>query len=61
MASLIQGPCEVLPAAKFKEESERRSQLGIEANEGLRAIFLCKYVYSFNNLACVKQKMNWID
>ncbi|XWS51813.1 hypothetical protein CRYUN_Cryun11dG0014700 [Craigia yunnanensis] len=45
MASLIQGPCEVLPAAKFKEESERRSQLGIEANEGLRAIFVCKWLY----------------
>ncbi|XVF70752.1 hypothetical protein PTKIN_Ptkin11bG0188000 [Pterospermum kingtungense] len=45
MASSIQGPCEVLPAAKFKEESERRSQLGAESNEGLRAIFLCKWLY----------------
>ncbi|GMI74151.1 hypothetical protein HRI_001084400 [Hibiscus trionum] len=45
MASSIQRPCEVLPAAKFKEESERRSQLGIEANEGLRAIFLCNWLY----------------
>ncbi|XVF03750.1 hypothetical protein REPUB_Repub05bG0020400 [Reevesia pubescens] len=45
MASSIQGPCEVLPADKFKEESERRSQLGIEANEGLTAIFLCKWLY----------------
>ena len=61
MARSVQGPCEVLPASKFKEEGERRSQLGIEANEGLRAIFLCKYVYSFNNLACVKHMMNWIN
>ncbi|XP_022753088.1 uncharacterized protein LOC111301573 [Durio zibethinus] len=45
MASLIQGPCEVLPAAKFEEERERRSQIGIAANEGLRAIFLCKWLY----------------
>ncbi|KAE8660246.1 indole-3-acetate O-methyltransferase 1-like [Hibiscus syriacus] len=45
MATSIQRPCEVLPAAKFKEESERRSQLGIEATEGLRAIFLCKRLY----------------
>ncbi|XVE50744.1 hypothetical protein DITRI_Ditri01bG0187800 [Diplodiscus trichospermus] len=45
MASSIQGPCEVLPAAKFKEESERRSQLGIEENKGLKAIFLCKWLY----------------
>ncbi|XP_039035810.1 uncharacterized protein LOC120172423 [Hibiscus syriacus] len=45
MATSIQCPCEVLPAAKFKEESERRSQSGIEATEGLRAIFLCKWLY----------------
>ena len=51
MASSIQGPCEVLPAAKFKEENERRSQLGIEANEGLSAIFVCKYVYSFDKFS----------
>lgn len=45
MATSIQGPCEVLPTAKFKDEIERRSQLGIEGNEGLTAIFLCKYVH----------------
>ncbi|KAK9002385.1 hypothetical protein V6N11_025068 [Hibiscus sabdariffa] len=45
MASSIRCPCEVLPAAKFKEESERRSRSGIEANEGLRALFLCKWLY----------------
>ncbi|XVF77337.1 hypothetical protein PTKIN_Ptkin14bG0035000 [Pterospermum kingtungense] len=45
MASSIRGPCKVLPAAKFKEETERRSQLGIEENEGLSAIFLCKWLY----------------
>ncbi|KAK6229787.1 hypothetical protein SCA6_018738 [Theobroma cacao] len=45
MATSIQGPCEVLPTAKFKDEIERRSQLGIEGNEGLTAIFLCKWLY----------------
>ncbi|OMP04334.1 hypothetical protein COLO4_09741 [Corchorus olitorius] len=60
MASSIQGPCEVLPAAKFKEESERRSQLGTEAKEGLREIFLCKWLYdefkgSFQTVSdCIK-------
>ncbi|RVW29964.1 PHD finger protein [Vitis vinifera] len=45
-AGLIQGPCEVLPPDKFKEESERRTLLGTEANDGLWPIFLCKYVLS---------------
>ncbi|TYJ20948.1 hypothetical protein E1A91_A08G031700v1 [Gossypium mustelinum] len=45
MASSIQCPCEVLPADKFKEESERRIQLGIEANERSKAIFLCRWLY----------------
>ncbi|KAE8667043.1 RING/FYVE/PHD zinc finger superfamily protein, putative isoform 2 [Hibiscus syriacus] len=45
MATSIQCPCEVLPAAKFKEESERRNQLETESTEGLRAIFLCKWLY----------------
>lgn len=48
MAGLIQGPCEVLPPDKFKEESERRTLLGPEANNGLRPIFLCKYVFSLD-------------
>ncbi|KAK9268865.1 hypothetical protein L1049_001389 [Liquidambar formosana] len=45
MAGLIQGPCEVLPLDKFKEESERRTSLGTEANDGLQPIFLCKWFY----------------
>ncbi|KAL5548487.1 hypothetical protein UlMin_003718 [Ulmus minor] len=45
MAGLIQGPCEVLPPTKFKEESERRSQTGIEPNSGLRPLFVCKWLY----------------
>lgn len=48
MAGLIQGPCEVLPLAKFSEENERRSRLGHEANNELRPVFLCKYE-SFNS------------
>lgn len=50
-AGLIQGPCEVLPPDKFKEESERRTLLGTEANDGLWPIFLCKWFYDkFNGL-----------
>ncbi|XP_030931661.1 uncharacterized protein LOC115957533 [Quercus lobata] len=45
MAGLIQGPCEVLPPAKFSEENERRSQAGPDANMGLQPVFLCKWVY----------------
>ncbi|KAL5804024.1 hypothetical protein ACOSQ3_030824 [Xanthoceras sorbifolium] len=45
MAGLIRGPCEVLPSAKFREESERQSQLGAEANKGRRSLFLCKWFY----------------
>ncbi|KAF8410802.1 hypothetical protein HHK36_003339 [Tetracentron sinense] len=47
MAGLIQGPCEVLPPNKFKDESERRIHLGHEANDGLQPVFLCKYVSPF--------------
>lgn len=45
MASLIQGPCEVLPATKFKDKNERRMQLGTEANRGLPPVFHCKGFY----------------
>ncbi|GLT83608.1 hypothetical protein SLE2022_018860 [Rubroshorea leprosula] len=45
MAGLIQGPCEVLPASKFKEESEKQIQLEVEGNKGSRSIFLCKWLY----------------
>ncbi|XP_015901245.3 uncharacterized protein LOC107434305 isoform X1 [Ziziphus jujuba] len=45
MAGLIQGPCEVLPPVKFKEENERRSQLELEPNSALRPAFLCKWLY----------------
>lgn len=43
MAGLIQGPCEVLTPTKFSKESEKRSNLGPEANNELQPIFLCKY------------------
>ncbi|XP_010252618.1 PREDICTED: uncharacterized protein LOC104594146 [Nelumbo nucifera] len=45
MAGLIQGPCDVLPSNKFKEEIERRTHLGDGANNGLRPVFLCKWSY----------------
>ncbi|KAL6975245.1 hypothetical protein U1Q18_024041 [Sarracenia purpurea var. burkii] len=44
-AGLIRGPCEVLPPRKYIEESERRSRLGIGANDGLRPLFLCKWFF----------------
>ncbi|XP_042481593.1 uncharacterized protein LOC122062027 [Macadamia integrifolia] len=45
MAGLIQGPCQVLPPNKFKEESERRSHLLHGENDGLQTVFLCKWFY----------------
>ncbi|KAF8017422.1 hypothetical protein BT93_H2559 [Corymbia citriodora subsp. variegata] len=45
MACSIQGPCEVLPPAKYKEETERRSHVGSEANVRLRPLFLCNWFY----------------
>ncbi|XP_048130491.1 uncharacterized protein LOC115742836 [Rhodamnia argentea] len=45
MACLIQGPCDVLPPAKFKEETERRSHIGSEANVTSRPLFLCNWFY----------------
>ncbi|CAK9163889.1 unnamed protein product [Ilex paraguariensis] len=45
MAGLIQGPCEVLPPRQFIKESERRTLLGMEANDGLQPLFLCKWFY----------------
>ncbi|XP_057977908.1 uncharacterized protein LOC131164612 [Malania oleifera] len=45
MAGLIQGPCGVLPPDKFKEEFERRTQLGTEATDVLCPIYLCKWLY----------------
>ncbi|XP_044474340.1 uncharacterized protein LOC123202449 isoform X2 [Mangifera indica] len=45
MAGLIEGPCEVLTSRKFKEENERLSHLGIEADNGRQPIFLCKWFY----------------
>lgn len=45
MASLIEGPCEVLPPNKFKEMSERQNLLAIEANNGSAPVFICKWFY----------------
>lgn len=45
MASLIEGPCEVLPPNKFKEMSERQNQLATEANNGSAPVFICKWFY----------------
>ncbi|KAE8650124.1 hypothetical protein Csa_010729 [Cucumis sativus] len=41
---LIRGPCEVLSVAKYKEELERRKQLSPGEDNGIKPIFLCKYV-----------------
>ncbi|KAF4378063.1 hypothetical protein F8388_020699 [Cannabis sativa] len=45
MAGLINGPCEVLPLTKFKDENERRSQLNADSNSRLHPIFICKWFY----------------
>ncbi|XP_047171299.1 uncharacterized protein LOC124839512 isoform X2 [Vigna umbellata] len=45
MASSIQGPCEVLPSDKFKQENDRRCQLGIEESTRIQPIFLCRWFY----------------
>ncbi|XP_027330199.1 uncharacterized protein LOC113846306 [Abrus precatorius] len=45
MASSIRGPCEVLPSGKFKQENDRRCQLGIEASAEMQPIFLCRWFY----------------
>lgn len=44
MAGSIQGPCEVLPSDKFKQENDRRCQLGIEECTRIQPIFLCRFV-----------------
>ncbi|CAK9321799.1 unnamed protein product [Citrullus colocynthis] len=46
---LIRGPCEVLPFAKYQEELERRKQLGLGADNGIKPIFLCKWFYTEAN------------
>lgn len=40
-AALVQGPCEVLPPNKFKEESDRR----LQTNNITQPVFLCKWFY----------------
>lgn len=47
LASTIRGPCEVLPSDKFKQENDRRCQLGIEASARIQPIFLCRFVSLF--------------
>ncbi|KAI4306158.1 hypothetical protein L6164_029459 [Bauhinia variegata] len=44
-AASIRGPCEVLPSYKFKQETDRRNQLGLEASARLQPIFLCRWFY----------------
>ncbi|TKY57350.1 PHD finger protein [Spatholobus suberectus] len=44
MASSIRGPCEVLPSDKFKQENDRRCQLGTEESSRVQRIFLCRFV-----------------
>ncbi|XP_019461617.1 PREDICTED: uncharacterized protein LOC109360880 isoform X2 [Lupinus angustifolius] len=44
-ASSIRGPCEVLPSDKFKQENDRRSQLGNEASARFQPIFSCRWFY----------------
>ncbi|KAL0302000.1 UNVERIFIED_CONTAM: PHD finger protein [Sesamum radiatum] len=43
MAGLIQSPCEVLPAKKFAEETEKRSCSGAQQGDLLPPLYLCKH------------------
>ncbi|XP_047341363.1 uncharacterized protein LOC124945041 [Impatiens glandulifera] len=45
MASLLRGPCEVLPPGRFNEENERRSRSGTGTTYRLQPIFLCKWFF----------------
>ncbi|KAL0310978.1 UNVERIFIED_CONTAM: hypothetical protein Sangu_2392500 [Sesamum angustifolium] len=49
MAGLIQSPCEVLPAKKFAEETEKRSCSGAQQGDLLPPLYLCKCVYCFKH------------
>lgn len=44
MLGSIQGPCEVLPSDKFKQENDRRCQLENEPSARVQPIFLCRFV-----------------
>ncbi|XP_010913211.1 uncharacterized protein [Elaeis guineensis] len=44
MAGSIHGPCEVLAIDKFREESDRRLQLG-DSKSSLHPVFVCKWMY----------------
>ncbi|CAN1340064.1 PHD finger protein At3g20280 [Linum perenne] len=46
MAGSIQGSCKVLPPVKYKEETERRSQIESGTKNNSEPVFLCKYVHS---------------
>lgn len=48
MASLIEGPCDVLPPRKFAEESDRRIRSGRQINDHLPPLYLCKWVHFLN-------------
>ncbi|KAI3466459.1 hypothetical protein Pfo_023122 [Paulownia fortunei] len=57
MAGLIQNPCEVLPARKFAEESEKRSRSKTQRNDRLPPLYLCKWIYDeskglFRDISC---------
>lgn len=44
MANWICGPCEVVSMQKFKEETDRRTNLRDEDN-GLHPFFMCRYFF----------------
>ncbi|XP_016471026.1 uncharacterized protein LOC107793234 isoform X2 [Nicotiana tabacum] len=57
MAGSIQGPCEVHPARKFTEESERRARLAKGSNDVSRPLYICKWIYDeskglFRDISC---------
>ncbi|KAK4420807.1 PHD finger protein [Sesamum alatum] len=57
MAGLIESPCEVLPAKKFAEETEKRSHSGTQQDDPLPPLYLCNWIYDeskglFRDISC---------
>ncbi|KAG9139425.1 hypothetical protein Leryth_026891 [Lithospermum erythrorhizon] len=56
-ASLIQGPCDVLPSNKFEAEKGRRACSGMEGDYTSRLCYVCKWIYDeteglFHDVSC---------
>ncbi|XP_011097827.1 uncharacterized protein LOC105176655 [Sesamum indicum] len=57
MAGLIQSPCDVLPAKKFAEETEKRCRSGAQQDDLLPPLYLCNWIFDeskglFRDISC---------